>query len=187
MAKESKTAKKTTRKSTGGSLKPWAVRALIALVAGASIGAGAGVFTVNKLEPGRGTGVDSLAVMLDSIARGRVPAAAGDAEKGESPSKGDEKAADSAATAPAELVAVPALTDLEEGAARNALLDAGLQVGEIQFQASPKPAGTVLSSIPVAGSNVAPNTPVTLVLSDGRTSPTDTMSIPPFPQSSSTP
>jgi len=65
------TDKKTARTPRGGgtaALKTWGRRALIALVAGASIGAGAGVFTVNKLEPGRGTGVDSLAVMLDSIA-----------------------------------------------------------------------------------------------------------------------
>lgn len=176
MATEKKTATKKKRSGGNAALKTWGTRALIALVAGVSIGAGAGVFTVNKLEPGRGTGVDSLAVMLDSIARGKVPAATGDAEKGEAQSKDRATPTDSAATAPAELVAVPALTDLEEGAARNALLDAGLQVGEVQFQASPKPAGTVLSTIPIAGSNVAPNTPVTLVLSDGRTGAPDTMS-----------
>lgn len=183
MATEKKTAKKKA-KGSNAALKTWGMRALIALVAGASIGAGAGVLTVNKLEPGRGTGVDSLAVMLDSISRGRVPAARG-AEEGETRSSSAAKPADSAATEPAELVTVPALTDLEEGAARNALLDAGLQVGEIEFQASPKPAGTVLSSIPVAGSNVAINTPVTLVLSDGRTAPPDTLFPPSFLQSSS--
>jgi hypothetical protein len=177
MATEKKTAKQKSTRGNGA-LKTWGKRALIALVAGVSIGAGAGVMTVNKLEPGRGTGVDSLAVMLDSIARGRVPAARG-AEEGEAQSEEKRPAPADSATAPtADLIAVPALTDMEEGAARNALLDAGLQVGEVQFQASPKAAGTVLSTIPVAGSNVAPNTPVTLVLSDGSTSTTDTSSTP---------
>lgn len=176
MATEKKTATKKKRSGGNAALKTWGTRALIALVAGMSIGAGAGVVTVNKLEPGRGTGVDSLAVMLDSIARGKVPAAAGAAEQGAAPTTGAEPAADSAVNEPVALVSVPALADLEEGAARNALLDAGLQVGEVQFQASPKPAGTVLSTIPIAGSNVAPNTPVTLVLSDGRTGAPDTTS-----------
>lgn len=175
MATEKKTATKKS-KSSNTALKTWGKRGLVALVVGASLGAGAGVFTVNKLEPGRGTGVDSLAVMLDSIARGKVPT--GGAEKAATQSEKRETPADSAPAEPVELIAVPALADMEEGAARNALLDAGLQVGEVQFQASPKPAGTVLSSVPLAGSNVAPNTPVTLVLSDGRPSATDTMSTP---------
>lgn len=173
MATEKKTAKKKS-KGSSTALATWSTRALIALVLGASIGAGAGVVTVNRLEPGRGTGVDSLAVMLDSIARGKVPTAGADTAEAES--KTSAAPVDSAAAPATELIAVPALADLEEGAARNALLDAGLQVGEVQFQASPKPAGTVLSTMPVAGSNVAPGTPVTLVLSDGRTAPPDTMS-----------
>jgi len=177
MATDKKTATPKKRRGGTAALKTWGARALIALVAGASIGAGAGVFTAHKLEPGRGTGVDSLAVMLDSIARGRVPEAR-DTENTEAQSGKGAQAEEKAVAPASELVAVPALTDMEEGAARNALLDAGLQVGEVQFQASPKPAGTVLSSIPLAGSNVAPNTPVTLVLSDGRTSATDTMSTP---------
>jgi hypothetical protein len=172
MATEKKTAK--TRRRSTTTLKTWSIRALLALMAGASIGAGAGVMTVNKLEPGRGTGVDSLAVMLDSIARGKVPT--GGVKEEEAQSEKPAASADSAAAPAVELIAVPALTDFEEGAARTALLDAGLQVGEVQFQASPKPAGTVLSSIPIAGSNVTPNTPVTLVLSDGRPSAVDTLS-----------
>ena len=174
MATEKKMAQ--TRRRSTTTLKTWSIRALLALVAGASIGAGAGVMTVNKLEPGRGTGVDSLAVMLDSIARGKVPT--GGEEETEAPREQPAAPADSAAAPAVELVAVPALTDMEEGPARTALLDAGLQVGEVQFQASPKPAGTVLSTIPIAGSNVSPNTPVTLVLSDGRPSTTDTLSSP---------
>jgi hypothetical protein len=167
--------KKRTGRST--SLSAWGTRVLIALIAGASIGAGAGVATVYRLEPGRGTGVDSLAVLLDSIARGKVPAARG-TENPETPPDASGTLADSAAAEPADLVAVPDLTDLEEGAARLALLDAGLQAGEIQFQASPKPAGTVLSSFPVAGALVPPTTAVTLVLSDGRSPAPDTLSIP---------
>lgn len=184
MATEKQTGKKK-RKGGNAALSTWGTRALIALVIGSSLGAGAGVLTVNRLEPGRGTGVDSLAAMLDSISR-RGPAARG-TENAATPSAGAEAPAAPAASEPAELIAVPALTDMEEGAARNALLDAGLQVGEIQFQDSPKPAGTVLSTIPVAGSNVAPNTPVTLVLSDGRTAPPDTMHTPLSLQSSSFP
>lgn len=168
----SKTTRATGNRAT---LKRWGTRALMALVIGGSLGVGAGVFTVNKLEPGRGTGVDSLAVMLDSIAKGAVPA--GDTEKTEARSD-DAASAGNAAPSAAALVAVPSLVDLEEGAARNALLDAGLQVGEIQFQSSPKPAGTVLASIPIAGANVVPNTAVTLVLSDGRPDEPDSLSTP---------
>ena len=49
------TAKKGAKKKRAGggtSLATWGKRALIALVAGASLGAGAGVVTVNRLEPG---------------------------------------------------------------------------------------------------------------------------------------
>jgi len=174
MATAGKTPTKGTSRTraANGVWRRWGTRALIALVLGASLGAGAGVYTVNRLEPGRGTGVDSLAVMLDSIARGRVPA---DGAKGAAATGDTEEPAAEAPEA-AVLVAVPALADLEEGAARNALVDAGLSVGEIQFQSSSKPAGTVLSSIPVAGSQVKPETPVALVLSDGRTGDPDTAS-----------
>jgi serine/threonine-protein kinase len=171
------TTSKTPAKGSGraragnGVWRRWGIRAFLALVLGVSLGAGAGVYTVNKLEPGRGTGVDSLAVMLDSIARGRVPDASDDAA---ATRDAEEPAAEEAEAAA--LVAVPVLADLEEGAARNALVDAGLNVGEIQFQSSSKPAGTVLSSIPVAGSQVKPETPVALVLSDGRTGDPDTAS-----------
>lgn len=174
MATAGKTPTKGTNRTraANGVWRRWGTRALIALVLGASLGAGAGVYTVNKLEPGRGTGVDSLAVMLDSIARGRVPA---DSTNGAAATGDTEEPAAEAPEA-AVLVAVPALADLEEGAARNALVDAGLSVGEIQFQSSSKPAGTVLSSLPVAGSQVKPETPVALVLSDGRTGDPDTAS-----------
>ena len=158
-------------------LKRWGTRAVMAVLLGGALGAGAGVFTVNRLEPGRGTGVDSLAVMLDSIARGNVPAARG-AESGQAQSTGADIPADSAATPPADLVVVPALEGLEEGAARNALLDAGLVVGEIEFRASTRPAGTVLASVPATGAQLAPESPVTLILSDGRSTDPDTLAVP---------
>ncbi|WP_353268536.1 PASTA domain-containing protein [Gemmatimonas sp.] len=179
MATAKSAPKPAKKKSPAGraNTRLWLKRAVVALIAGVSIGAGAGVATVSRLEPGRGTGVDSLAVMLDSIAKGRIPepsAAERTAER--------QRVADSVKNAAPvevadELIAIPSLADLEEGAARNALIDAGLQVGEVQFQPSPKPAGTVLSTIPAAGAKVAPETPVTLVLSDGRTG-TDTLSRP---------
>lgn len=175
MGATAKTKSKTPKKPRGSAtpLTRWGVRALVALVLGASLGAGAGVFTVNKLEPGQGTGVDSLAVMLDSIAKGAVPAE----DTGKSKTSGGSAAASENATSPAaERVPVPSLVNLEEGAARNALLDAGLQVGEIQFQRSPKPAGTVLASRPQAGTAVSPDTPVSLLLSDGRPDGPDSLS-----------
>jgi hypothetical protein len=157
----------------GATLRRWGARALLAVTVGGALGAGAGVLTVNRLEPGRGTGVDSLAVMLDSIARGNVPAA------DTTPSSGVvDSAPATATTPPAALVSVPVLEGLEEGAARNALLDAGLAVGEIEFRASPRPAGTVLASVPAAGAQVAPAAPITLILSDGRPADPDTSGSP---------
>jgi beta-lactam-binding protein with PASTA domain len=81
-------------------------------------------------------------------------------------------APDSVVTPAGDTVLVPSVIDLEEGTARNAILDAGLQVGEVQFQASAKPAGTVLATSPVSGARVPMLTAVSLVLSDGRP-PTD--------------
>lgn len=168
---------KASRAAGSAAFKLWGIRALIAVVAGVSIGAGTGVMTVSKLEPGRGTGVDSLAVMLDSIAKGRIPEPTAQERATEAKRQADSVSSAAEAAPAIELVAVPQVTDMEEGAARNALIDAGLQVGEVQFQASSKPAGTVLGSMPLAGAQVAPQTPVTLVLSDGRTG-TDTLSRP---------
>lgn len=148
--------------------RTWLVRGIIALVLGAALGAGTGVFAVNKLEPGRGNGVDSLQVMLDSIAKGRIAADSGV----KTPAAPAASQPDSEALV-ADSVPVPSVADLEEGAARNAIRDAGLQVGEVIFQANPKPAGTVLASTPAAGSFVALGSAVSLTLSDGRP-PSDT-------------
>ncbi|MFN5600144.1 MAG: PASTA domain-containing protein [Gemmatimonas sp.] len=171
------TAKKRTKSkvATTPALATWGKRALIAIVAGVSIGAGAGVFTVHRLEPGRGTGVDSLAAMLDSIAKGRIREPGAAQRAAESQRRDDSARAATPEEMPAERIAVPSLVDLDEGAARNALLDAGLQVGEVQFEASPKPAGTVLATIPAAGQMLPLQGAVTIVLSDGRTAPTDTL------------
>lgn len=168
-------------KSSGRSAaRTWLVRGAIALVVGLGFGLGAGVFTVNTLEPGRPNSVDSLQVMLDSIAKGRItPPEAAPAAPVE-----PAVAPEPAPPANGDSVAVPVLVELEEGAARNAILDAGLQVGEVRFQASTKPAGTVLASTPAGGTMTLRNNAVVLVLSDGRP-PTDTLS--PFSVPSSFP
>lgn len=151
----------------------WLTRFSIALLIGLSLGGGAGVLTVNRLEPGRANSVDSLQVMLDSIARGRIaPAgAAATAAPDEAPVAAPEPDADSTYDA-----TVPILVDLEEGDARTAILNAGLEVGEVRFEASTKPAGTVLGSAPAGGTRVTRTSAVSLVLSDGRP-PTDTLSL----------
>lgn len=159
---------KKTRKTTSP-VRRWLVRAGLATLLGLVIGGAGGVFTVQKFEPGRGTGVDSLQIMLDSIAKGRIAARPVSDAAPASQRRVDAPTATEAPPAEApELVAVPAVIDLEEGTARNAILDAGLQVGEVQFQASTKPAGTVLATLPVAGAQVPALTAVSLVLSDGR-------------------
>jgi len=48
-----------------------------------AIGGGGGAFAVQKLEPGPGTGVDSLEVMLDSLATGRIAKPVAAAPSGE--------------------------------------------------------------------------------------------------------
>jgi hypothetical protein len=160
-------------KSPKTAARRWLTRFSIALLIGLSLGGGAGVFTVNRLEPGRANSVDSLQVMLDSIARGRIaPARAPEtAAPSEAPVAAPEPDADSTYD-----TTVPTLVDLEEGDARTAILNAGLEVGEVRFQASTKPAGTVLGSAPAGGTRVTRTSAVSLVLSDGRP-PTDTLSL----------
>jgi hypothetical protein len=146
----------------------WLTRFSIALLIGLSLGGGAGVFTVNRLEPGRANSVDSLQVMLDSIARGRIaPAGAATAATtapAEAPVAAPEPDADSTYDA-----TVPTLVDLE--------------VGEVRFEASTKPAGTVLGSAPAGGTRVTRTSAVSLVLSDGRP-PTDTLPLAVAPSAS---
>ena len=168
MATNTKTSPR--RRTSSGLARLWGLRALIAAAIGVAIGAGAGVMTVNKLEPGRTDSVDSLAVMLDSISKGRIP----DAKPAGTPTADAAPAAPDRASLEPELVSVPAVTDLEEGDARNAILDAGLQVGEVQFRPSIKPAGIVLGTFPVSGARVPTKSAISLVLSDGR-DPADTL------------
>lgn len=174
-----------TSRGSRGSARRWLGRLTIAAVIGASIGAGGGIMTVRKLEPGRPNGVDSLQVMLDSLARGRIapkvvdvpataPAAAESALVTDS-TAGDSTAIDS--TADLAGIRIPAVVGLDEGRARAALLEVGLAVGGVQFQPSTQPAGTVLGTIPAVGVPVAPGLAITLMLSDGRP-PVDTLSRP---------
>lgn len=151
------------RSAKASVLRTWGIRIGIALALGLAIGAGVGVFTVNKLEPARPGAVDSLQVMLDSIAS--APAAPAPAAA--------PLVVDGATPPPPVSHMVPQIVDLDEGSARAALVAAGLQVGEVRFAASAKAAGTVLATDPSAGTLVNANTPVVLILSDGR-APADT-------------
>lgn len=148
----------------------WLARAAVVLIAGLAIGTGFGVFAVNRLEPGRPDSVDSLAVMLDSLSAGRISGAASKSGSN-SQSDGDfneNQSASNTTTSDSARAIVPSVVGFEEGAARDAILEAGLQVGEVQFSLSGRPAGTVLATSPNGGTPVAPGFAVSLVLSDGR-------------------
>ncbi len=162
-------------------MRTWLVRALLAVVLGASIGAGAGVFGVRKLEPGHPGQADSLQLMLDSLAKAKAsdPREQRRASDSADASRRAKRYADSVAlendsTAPR----VPVVVDLAEGAAREALETAGLVVGAVEFRANASAAGTVLSSTPASGVRVRAGTAVNLVLSDGRPPTTDTAHLP---------
>ena len=88
----------------------WMLRAAIGLVLGLGIGAAAGVFVVDTLEPGNPGQPDSLQVLLDSVARSQPPAA---------PTKRDTAppVPEPEPEEPATVVPVPDLRDLDEGAA----------------------------------------------------------------------
>lgn len=156
-------------------MRTWLIRLGVAVLAGLAIGGAGGVVTVNTLEPGRAGSVDSLQLMLDSLASGaqakaeRDPIdsaiAATEAQQAEQARLEAEAAAQADAVG---LLTVPSLVDLEEGQARDRIIDTGLQVGEVQFQSSPKPAGVVLGTFPVSGARVNRGATITLVLSDGR-------------------
>jgi hypothetical protein len=152
------------------------MRGAIAAVAGLVIGGAGGVMTVRTLEPGRANAVDSVQAVLDSIARGTIAAVRAAAPPLVESAEPALPMADSAATNDA-LLAVPDVVGLEEGPARDQILEAGLLVGDVQFRASTRPAGIVLSTTPPAGSLLAPSSLVALVLSDGR-SPADTLLLP---------
>jgi serine/threonine-protein kinase len=154
----------------------WAIRFGVAALLGALLGAGSGIYAVNVLDPARAKGVDSLRTVPDSLAnrarRADWPAAVGSPAGG---STADQPLTD----APLTTVTVPSVVDLEEGNARSAMIDMGLQVAGVQFQASTRPAGTVLGTMPAAGTLVAVQTPITLLVSDGRApAPDSTTSAP---------
>lgn len=171
--KSPRSASSSSSSSSGKSRKKtlvWLARATVVLIAGLAIGTGFGVFAVNRLEPGRPDSVDSLAVMLDSLSAGRISGAASKSG-GNSQADGDfneNQSASNAATSDSARAIVPSVVGFEEGAARDAILEAGLQVGEVQFSLSGRPAGTVLATSPNGGTPVAPGFAVSLVLSDGR-------------------
>jgi hypothetical protein len=155
----------------------WAIRGLVAIVAGLAIGAAGGVAGVRRLEPGHPGQADSLQLMLDSLKRLKAddPREQRRAVDSADAAQRARRFADSLAlasdtTAPM----VPVVANLDEGAARSAIEALGLTVGAVTFRASPAAAGTVLSSVPAAGVRVRPGTAVSIVLSDGRPPVADT-------------
>jgi hypothetical protein len=147
----------------------WLGRALAVLLVGSGVGVAGGAFAVNRLEPGRGTGVDSLQVMLDSIAKGRIP------KKGTVAAPPPDIIPYDTLTGtmapPTDSTAglsIPEVRGLEEGPARDRLRDAGFRIAGVEFRASGEPAGTVLQTIPAGGLLVPRETQLTLVLSDGK-------------------
>lgn len=166
---------------TSKSVLKWSIRALVVIIVGGALGVGAGVLAVNRLEPGRPNSVDSLAVMLDSLSSGRIQGTSSGRTDSSTAGDGSHDASQSAAPDTARAT-VPSVVGFEEGDARNAILAAGLQVGEVTFSLSGKPAGTVLSTSPNGGTPVAPGFAVSLVLSDGRGT-VDTLSLAPPYQS----
>jgi hypothetical protein len=179
------TAKKPGTRSPRGprakSTRTWLIRGTIAALAGLILGGAGGVVTVRTLEPGRANAIDSVQAVLDSIARGTIPeptAAERDQEFARQADSAAQvgQAADSTANEDV-LVPVPDVVGLEEGPAREKLLEAGLLVGDVQFRASGSQAGIVLATTPPAGSLLAGSGTVSLVISDGR-SPADTLFTP---------
>ena len=161
-----------TRPTGSPARRTWLIRLGIATLAGLAIGAGAGVVSVNRFDPGRAGQPDSLQLMLDSLAQRR---ASGDP-------RSLRRAADSADAAQraqhltdsANLAndpnapVVPVLLNLEEGAARDSIEAAGLTVGDVSFQGSTAPLGVVIATFPAAGQKVQARTAVKLILSSGR-------------------
>ncbi len=161
-------------RGTPASLRAWLIRAAVVATAGLAIGAAGGVISVRTLEPGRPARTDSLQLMLDSIANGtaqKTPAMVADDARASRRSVDSAEAsnraqvsADSTTTART----VPDVIGLEEGTARPRITEAGLTVGEVLFEDSDKPTGSVLRSVPAAGAVSVSGAPVALFLSNGR-------------------
>ncbi len=165
-----------TKPGDGPTLGTWSLRAVLAIAAGLAIGGFVGVAGVRRVEPGHPGQADSLQTMLDSLRRNeaadpRTQRRAADSTDAAQRARRfvDSVALANDATAPI----VPAVINMEEGAARNAIEQLGLVVGSVQFKASTSAAGTVLTTVPIAGQKVRLGTAINLVLSDGR-SPSDT-------------
>jgi hypothetical protein len=173
--------RKTKKAGSAAVVKRWVLRGTIAAAIGLSIGGAGGVMTVRTLEPGRAHAIDSVQAVLDSIARGTIPEPTAAEQAAESQRQSDSVASakaaqDSADAADADaLLTVPDIVGLQEGPARDLLLEAGLLAGEVEFRASTSPAGTVLATTPPAGSRVVASSAVALVISDGR-NPADSLS-----------
>ncbi len=153
----------------------WVKRIIALSVLGLAIGGGIGVAAVRALEPGRPVSRDSVELLLDSTGVGAPKTDA----------RSQRRASDSAEATnriqrvrdsieySRTLVTVPDVIGLEEGLARTRLTDAKLTVGTAELEDSRTPAGTVLRTVPGAGESQQINGTVTLVLSNGRTPPTD--------------
>jgi hypothetical protein len=135
------------------------------------------VVGVRTLEPGRAEQPDSLQLMLDSIAKG---APSKTAEARTVRRTADSLDADTRAQREADSirlasqgVVVPDVVGDEEGSARVRILGAKLTVGTIDFEDSPRAAGTVLRTQPSPGTPIAPGGVVSITLSNGRTPPGD--------------
>ena len=165
-----------TKSGDGPTLSTWSLRAVVAIAAGLAIGGFVGVTGVRRLEPGHAGQADSLQAMLDSLRRNEAadPRTQRRAADSTDAAQRARRFVDSVALAnDASAPIVPAVINMEEGAARNAIEQLGLVVGSVQFKASTSPAGTVLTTVPVAGRKVRLGTAINIVLSDGR-SPSDT-------------
>ena len=147
--------------------KTWLIRAFVAVVVGLAIGDGGGVYAVNRLDPARPNAVDSLQSMIDSLSRGAVTRPSSNPTAPNAATVAAPVVAEPD-SAPPSLLLVPNVVGLEEGAARNSILDAGFEVGDVSFMPSDQPAGTVLSSVPQAGAELTFGGTIALVLSDGR-------------------
>jgi hypothetical protein len=156
----------------------WIIRGVVAVLAGVAIGAAGGVAGVRRLEPAHPGQSDSLQQLQDSVRKlqnANLPREQRRAADSADAARRNKRYADSVALAnDPNAPTVPDVATLDEAAARNAIETAGLTVGTVQFRASTSPAGIVLLESPPAGQKVRAGTAVNLVLSDGRTPPTDT-------------
>jgi hypothetical protein len=157
--------------------RTWLVRRGVAIGAGIAMGAAAGVVVVNRFDPGRAGQSDSLQLMLDSLRQRQASNDPRTLRRAADSTDADQRAqriddSTNLANDPNAPV-VPSVLNLEEGAARDAIEDAGLEVGTVIFQSSTAPLGVVVGTSPAVGLKVAAGTAVNLVLSSGRP-PSDT-------------